>query len=181
MSRSVSLLNRKRSHLLIVDVQEKLLPVISGNDRLAETITFLKQAAALFNVPVTTSEQYPQGLGPTVQQLQQADPVFEKTEFSAADGFVSYRQSERDQVVLCGIEAHICVLQTAFDLSANGTRVFVVADGVGSRKDTDYQTALQRLRDGGVTVCTAESVAFEWCESSANAQFRELSKLVRSR
>ena len=181
MSRSVSLLNRDRSHLIVVDVQEKLLPVIADHEPLLNTIQFLKDAATLFDVPVTTSEQYPAGLGSTVEALQPAGNVFEKTQFSAVDGFIPYQVDGRDQIVLCGIEAHICVLQTAFDLCARGVRVFVAADAVGSRNESDRQTALQRLRDGGVTVCSAESIAFEWCESSDQARFRALSRLVRGR
>ena len=190
--RSPQLLDRHRSTLLIVDVQEKLLPVIDQAEPLTESIVFLLDVAAAMNVPVVVSEQYPRGLGPTISQISEHSVpkrVFEKLRFSAAEGYLqpeppsgsNGRQSDRDQVVIVGIEAHVCVLQTALDLQAQGRRVFVVQDAVGSRHADDRSTAMDRVRDAGGTVCSAESVAFEWCEAAGTDEFRLVSRLVRDR
>lgn len=193
LDRSPELLDRHRSQLLIVDMQEKLLPVVLEHEALLGAVEFLLDAAELLRVPVVVSEQYPRGLGPTVASISShsvAKTTFEKTRFSAAHG-VQTRLTEQasatdsetvafpSQVVLVGIEAHICVLQTAMDLIAQGMRVFVVADAVGSRHSNDCLTALTRLRDNGAVVCTAESVAFEWCEAAGSDEFRQLSSRVR--
>ena len=188
-ARSPELLSVPRSQLLIVDVQEKLLPVIAEGDPLLATIGFLLDVANILQVPAFVSEQYPKGLGKTVPAIAQHDiqsTTFEKLRFSAAEGLRAARsasdeRSSRDQVVVVGIEAHICVLQTTLDLIAAGLRVFVVADGVGSRNVADRDTALKRIRDCGGVVCTAESVAFEWCEVAGTDQFKSISRLVRDR
>jgi nicotinamidase-related amidase len=192
LSRSPELLDCQRSHLLIVDVQKKLLPVIQDFVALEAAIVFLMNAAKVLQVPVFVSEQYPKGLGSTVPAIADhvvQKQVAEKLRFSAADCFLNERvnsqqpatEGQRDQVVVVGIEAHICVLQTAFDLLAQGLRVYVVADAVGSRSVPDYQTALHRIRDAGGIVCCAESVVFEWCEVAGTDEFRQISRLVRER
>lgn len=192
--RSPELLDCRRSRLVIVDVQEKLIPVISGRDSLLRTVTFLQDAAALLNVPTVVSEQYPQGLGPTIEEIAKhptAPPAFDKMRFSAAEGIRTasadapqLRAQDADdfssQYLLIGIESHICVLQTALDLLAAGNQVFVAADAVGSRHDMDHTTGLNRMRDCGVVVCTAESAAFEWCEAAGSDAFRGVSRLVRA-
>ncbi|MEQ9411508.1 MAG: isochorismatase family protein [Fuerstiella sp.] len=197
--RSPELLNREWSHLLVVDVQEKLLPVVAGSDDLLQTILFLLDAAKILQVPVCVSEQYPQGLGPTVSEICEhpaAGVSFQKLRFSAAAGFHQLQTAEAgaearaqpavrpatpDQVVIVGIEAHICVLQTALDLLAQGRRVFVVQDAVASRQTADHDAAMDRIRDSGGVICTAESVVFEWCEVAGTDEFRQISRLVRNR
>lgn len=191
--RSPELVSQQRSTLLVIDIQEKLLPVIRNADSLLATVEFLQTVAGILGVPIVVSEQYPKGLGPTVAQLMNVAAEatrFEKLRFSAADEFQKIllqgnsdnpTQSPRDQVVIVGIETHICVLQTALDLIGRGLRVFVVSDAVGSRHRTDCKTALRRVRDGGGVVCSAESVAFEWCEQAGTDAFRKISQLVRNR
>ncbi len=192
LARSPELLNRGRSHLLIVDVQTKLLPVIQNSAAVEETIIFLMNAAGILKVPVFVSEQYPRGLGPTVASIADhpvEKQVAEKLRFSAAECFSNRTAPEeyadiatrRDQIVVVGIEAHICVLQTAFDLLSLGLRVYVVSDAVGSRSPSDQATALDRIRDAGGVVCSAESVAFEWCEAAGTEEFKQISRLVRDR
>lgn len=219
LGRSSELLSAERSCLLVVDVQERLLPVIQDHRSLLQSVRFLLDAAAVLQVPAVVSEQYPKGLGHTVAALQghvAIAAVFDKLAFSAAAEFGRHwRQSlclpadvapdahtvrsadtsgpmteaaaglpqlqGRDQIVICGIEAHICVLQTALDLLSAGQRVFVVADAVGSRRALDYHIALQRLRDAGCTVLTSESVAFEWCQTAGTDLFRGISRLVKDR
>jgi nicotinamidase-related amidase len=173
------------SCLVLIDMQEKLLPVISGSERLSGRCQFLLSSAGLFSVPVFLTEQYPRGLGQTTEGLRAAVPgavVLEKLRFSAADvlrGVLAGLPGLR-QVVLAGIETHICVLQTALDLRAAGLQVIVAADATGSRRDADAAMGLSRMGASGVTLATSESVAFEWCESAEHAAFRQLSGLVRS-
>ncbi len=194
LMRSPDLLDRARSCLLIVDLQQKLIPVIPTADRIIPTVNFLLKTAELASVPVCISEQYPHGLGPTIDEIlcnAAAAQRFEKLRFSAADEFCRMTDAAaglardsadcRDQIVIAGIETHVCVLQTALDLAGRGFRVSVVADAVGSRHAIDHDKALDRLRDSAVTICTAESVAFEWCEVAGTDQFRAISRLVRAR
>jgi len=186
-ARSSRLLHRDRSCLLIVDVQEKLLPAIVENEPLLESIVFLMDCANVMGVPVVVSEQYPKGLGPsasTISTHDTANHVFDKLRFSAAEGFVqqsAVNLTARPQAVIAGIETHICVLQTALDLLAAGVEVFVVADATGSRNLPDREQALSRIGEAGGQMCTAESVAFEWCEVAGTEEFRTISRLVRDR
>lgn len=184
--RSPELLDRTRSRVLIVDMQERLLAAIPDGAQVTANAHWLCQAARLFEVPIDVTEQYPQGLGPTSDRLR--DFAIEppaKTIFSAvpAIGYPGASSSTelRDQVVLAGVEAHVCVLQTAFDLLALGYRVFVAADAVASRRSSDRETALQRLRDSGALLTTVESAAFEWCVDARDPQFKALSALAKHR
>lgn len=187
LERSSRLMSAARSILLVVDMQERLLPAIAGGDGVTAGVRFLMESAELLNVPIVVSEQYPKGLGPTVSALpceKCRTETFDKLRFSAAEGLreiLGRRTEVRDQFIVCGIEAHVCVLQTALDLRSEGDCVFVVADAVGSRQTGDCETALRRLRDEGCVVTTAESVAFEWCEAAGSDTFRAVSRLVRAR
>jgi len=190
--RSAELLSRHRSRLLVVDVQQKLIPVIHDRESIVRRIRFLLDAAEQMEVPVMVSEQYPQGLGATIEEIAKhssVSRVFDKLRFSAADAFCEQTLLQnavapdahdgRNQVVVVGIEAHVCVLQTATDLLARGFRVYIVADAVGSGSASDQMIAVQRLRDAGATICTAEGAAFEWCETAEADQFKTMSKLIR--
>lgn len=182
--RSPELHHRERSLLVVIDMQEKLLPLIPVADRTIANCQKLISAAELFAIPSTATEQYPRGLGPTVASLAVHFPERpEKTRFSSAAclnwGFAHERADGRTQAVLCGIEAHVCVLQTALDLVAHGYQVTVVADAVASRGKLDWKIALRRLSDSGVTLATTESVLFEWCETSSDPLFKRISQLVK--
>jgi len=144
----------------------------------------LIQGARILGIPVSATEQYPRGLGPTVGSLATllGRPP-EKLRFSAAEA-VEWSgpddgESSRDKVVVTGIETHVCVLQTCLDLTALGFRVYVPVDAVGSRTVIDRETALQRMRDSGVVLCTTESVLFEWCEVAGTDEFKQISRLAR--
>lgn len=167
--------------LLVVDVQDKLVSAIAEAPRLIAAMRWLIDAARMNGVPVVFSEQYPQGLGHTLALLKSvaSEPrVVEKTSFScvAADCLTGTPAETRDQVVICGIEAHVCVLQTALELQAAGKQVFLVADAIGSRSRDDKATALARAAAAGVTVVTREMALFEWMRDSRVPQFREASK-----
>ncbi len=188
-ARHPSLLDAARSVLVVVDLQERFHAVIPGfNDVVARTET-LARAAASLKVPVLTSEQYPKGLGPTVSALTAAlppqTPVHEKLCFSACDlpawaaALKTHRAARRDQIVLCGVEAHVCILQTALDLAAGDATVYVVEDAVSSRRESDKRAALRRLESHGVQVVTSEMVVFEWLRKAGTEEFKELQKLVK--
>lgn len=172
----------------IVDIQTHLTAVMPAKvlARLQRNAGLLVKAATALNVPVFVSEQYPQGLGnlePDIAKLlPETAKRYEKTCFSVTgvDGFLDeLSASGRKQVILAGIEAHVCVLQTAFLLLQAGYTVFVIADAVCSRHRESYETALERMRQGGVIVSDAESVLFEWMRDSSHDQFKELQSLIR--
>lgn len=183
------LLSAKRSHLLIVDVQAKLMPVIHDADAVLKSVTVLLQSATHLGIPVTVTEQYPKGLGPTVTPVSETLPsdavVLPKTTFSAAgdptiaERIATLRGEGRDQIVICGAEAHICVLQTALGFKTTGLEVFVVADAVSSRSLHSVNAACARLLHVGCHWVTTEMVAFEWMERAATDDFRALSPLFK--
>ena len=132
------------------------------------------------------TEQYPKGLGTTVPALAELLPEpQEKLRFSCGEvlewGVAAGQPDSRFQVVVAGMEAHVCVLQTVFDLLGEGFQVFVAADAVSSRHEFDWKIALDRMSAGGATIVTTESVLFEWCEASGTPEFRQISQLIKER
>ena len=182
--RSHELLSRTESKLLIVDVQEKLVPLIANAERMISNCRRLIQGAKTLGVPVFATEQYPKGLGSIVPELKDLlDLVPEKHRFSCAEvlnwGMAAEQADNRFQIVVAGIEAHVCVLQTVIDLLAAGFQVFVPADAVASRGELDWKIALERMSTGGATITTTESVLFEWCERSGTPEFKQISQLIK--
>ncbi len=169
--------------LLVVDVQEKLVPMIRGAKRLEWNLRRLLDGAEATGLGVLATEQYPQGLGSTIESLAgRLGDVPSKQTFSCGgcEQFAeSLEASAADKVMVCGIEAHVCVQQTVLDLLANGYRVFVPVDAVGSRFQIDYETGLKRMESAGATLTTTESALFEWCQVSGTPVFKKISALVR--
>jgi nicotinamidase-related amidase len=169
--------------LLVVDVQEKLLPLIRYGDLVVANSVRLARAAAALGVPAWATEQYPKGLGPTVAPLAELFPHrADKTTFHCcACGEVLEQLHGRGvrHVTLAGIEAHVCVAQTALELLRMGFRVQVPADAVASRGTMDWEFALRRLEHAGAVVTTTEAVMFEWAESSDHPQFKAISALIK--
>ena len=179
-------LSATNSSLLVVDVQEKLLTVMPDAPGLLRDVGFIIDAANLLQVPVFATEQYPKGLGPTHPDLAKRLPANlpDKTSFSCcgAAGLVNrLRESARPNVIVVGMEAHVCVLHTVLDLVADGFNVFVPVDAVQSRFALDQETALQRMERAGVTLTTIETTAFEWLGGADHPQFKPISKLVQER
>ncbi len=174
------LLEKDRSALLLVDVQERLFPHIHDCQNMLVRIELLLSAASLLNIPVIATEQYPRGLGKTIEEIRRTIPSLqplEKIDFSclSAPGFKDRLAAlQRDQVIVIGIETHICVAQTALDLIDCGAGVYVVADATGSRRPLDAETALRRLARSGAVVTTAESVVFEWLRRAGTEAFKAL-------
>jgi len=176
------------SQLLIIDIQERLCSTMSDKvlKQVIKNTNILIEAAGKLDIPVIRTEQYPKGLGPTHADIRGHETnehaVYEKTCFSGcgATGMETHlRDMHRPQVIMTGMEAHICVLQTAMELHALGKQVFVVEDAVISRSKHNFRNAITRLRQAGITVTNTESVLFEWLRDASNPQFKELSKLIR--
>jgi nicotinamidase-related amidase len=182
---AVPRLTAANTTLLIVDVQQKLLPAIPDHDRLVTNITFLLDTAALVNLPVRATEQYPQGLGPTVAvlaaKLSGERPAKKTFSCCGAPGLVDSLDTHRPWVMLAGMETHVCVSQTAFDLLDRGYHVALPVDAVSARFRLDHDTALARLREAGALLTTVEAVGFEWLGSADHSRFKNFSMLVQER
>lgn len=175
------LMNRDQSALLVVDIQERLLPHIHEGEAVLANAVWLVRVAQRLGVPVMLSEQYPKGIGHTVAVLRgltSPESIAEKLHFScvAAKCLDGLPGAERPQVVVAGTESHVCALQTVLDLRAQGKEVFVVADAVGSRKPADKELALARMRSHGVHIVSREMVAFEWLKQAGTDEFRAISR-----
>ena len=167
------------SALVMIDIQERLAAVMPTREAMVRAAGILLEGAARLGIPVIYSEQYPKGLGPTIPELiaklPQSAVRVEKTAFSACGAL----PLKRSQVVLAGMETHVCVLQTALELAAAGHEVYVAADAVTSRAEANHAGALVLMHSAGVIVTNMESVLFEWMRESTHEQFREISKLIR--
>lgn len=175
------LIRAAQSALLVIDVQERLLPHIHDWQRVLGHIDWLVQVAQRLDVPVAATEQYPKGIGHIDPHLAPRLPpgsVGAKMHFSCVAGncLPGLPGMERPQVVVCGIESHVCVLQTVLELAAAGKQVFVVDEAVGSRDPAHKALALERMRAHGVQIVCREMVAFEWLHVAGTEQFRDISK-----
>ena len=175
------LLARETSALLIIDLQERLLPHIDAAESVLAQTAWLLAVARRLGVPVVTTEQYPAGLGPTAASLRALltqDEVVEKVHFSCvAEGSLQRHATwARDQFVVAGTEAHVCVLQTVLGLLGAGKQVCVLAEAVGSRKAADRELALARMRQCGAQIVSREMVAFEWLGRAATEEFRDVNR-----
>jgi len=182
------LVNHLQSQLLVIDQQERLASAMPADEwaTVEEHSSRLLQAANALEIPVLISEQYPQGLGPTVagikSHVDEHNQFIEKMHFSCCQNN-DYKQTlisnSRPQLVICGIEAHVCVLQTALDAIDSGFEVFVVDDAVCSRNPEHKKNALQRLQQAGVIIINHESVMFEWLRDARHPQFKFVSGLLK--
>jgi nicotinamidase-related amidase len=174
----MGLLERHRSALVVIDVQEGFRPYASF-EGVAGACAKLVEAARILRVPTIVSEQYPKGLGRTAPEVGlQDEPRVEKSVFSAvrAEGF---DLAHATQAIVCGIETHVCVSQTVHDLLSDGTEVHVPADAVGSRHDIDYQRGLERMERAGAIVTTVEAALFELLERAGTPEFKAVQALVK--
>jgi nicotinamidase-related amidase len=171
---------------VIVDYQERLFPAIAEKDQIAEKAVKLVHGLDVMGVPMFLTEQYPKGLGITIEPLRQAlgdkyIPII-KSEFSCFDNkdFAgAYENLGRKNVIIIGIESHVCVLQTAIDAKDQGLNPIVIADCVSSRSLVDKKFALKRFLREGIRVSTYESILFELCRDSAAPEFKAISKIVK--
>lgn len=177
-----------RAFVLVIDLQEKLLPLIPRHERIIEAGKKLLDGVGVFELPVLATEQYPKGLGPTHATIREClescgANVLEKPTFSAC-GEPAVREAilaiDRPQVIVIGIETHVCVQQTVLDLATMDYDVFVCADGIGSRSRLDYETAIHRVRQEGALITTVESVLFELCNRCDTKQFEAMLKVIKA-
>jgi len=174
-------INVQRSTLIVIDFQARLMPAIEGGAAAAANVRRLLGAAATLNVPALFTEQNPKGLGPTSAELAADEArVFRKMSFDAARtaGFAE-RLADGHALILAGVEAHVCVLQTALGLVEKGWRVYVVRDAVASRRAESKDAALRRMEANGVEIVTTEMVVFEWLGSADNPKFKETVALIK--
>lgn len=184
----VTLPDRERSVLLVVDIQERLLGAFPEDVReaLVKRASILVDAARILGIPVVASEQYVKGLGPTVSPVRERLPASvtpaEKTVFSCArspEFRAALDATGRRQTVICGIESHVCVLQTALDLTAEGYEVSVAADAVASRRESDRDRGLALMDRANVLVGTTEMFIFRWLERAGTPEFKQIAPLIK--
>jgi nicotinamidase-related amidase len=178
-------LDRGRAALVVVDVQEAFRPAVIEFDRVAHNVGVLVQGVKTLELPVLVSEQYPKGLGRTVPEvarhLDGVEPI-EKVCFSAAEAEEfneALSATGRSQILLCGIEAHVCVSQTAADLLEAGHEVHVARDAVSSRSEENLELGLHRMERMGAVTTSVETALFELLRAAGSAEFKEIQKLVK--
>jgi len=179
------MLDIKNCCLAVVDVQGKLAQLMHGKDALFKNIQILIQAAQILEIPILWCQQVPDALGPTIPEIAELLTDVEPTNKAAfsccgTDQFISkLNESSRNQALLCGIEAHICVYQTAVDLLGKGFKVDVVADAVSSRTLDNKQIALSRLAAEGASITSVEMALFELLRTAEHPEFRQIAKLIK--
>ena len=177
-------LKRDETAFLIIDIQERLMPVISDKEDVFSNVNKLVSGAGILGVPLIVTEQYPNGLGHICKEIEMPDnqEVIEKTSFSC---FLSnavkmkLQQQKTRTLVLAGVEAHICVLKTALDALKNGFEVHVVADAVSSRRRFDKEIALERMKQSGAFIATTEMILFQLMDVAGNEKFKQISRLIK--
>jgi len=184
MEKETVRIRKETSQAVVIDVQERLFPVMNDPESLERRLLILLEGLEILGIPRICTEQYPKGLGKTrerVSALLEGVPVLEKVSFSClgASGFMEHLDGKRRQVILCGIETHVCVLQTALDLLGRGFVPVVCRDAVDSRNPEDKETALKRIRQSGGIVTTTESLMFELLETAGTDSFRSISSLIK--
>ena len=180
-------IQRENCQAMIIDVQEKLSPhIYRYNDILKKTLILI-QGLQVLDIPILLNEQYPEGLGRTVPEIMAVldttkSKTIEKVTFSACDNDESWNylaQQNRISVLVFGVEAHVCVMQTVLDLLDNGMQPVVIADAIGSRSAYDRRQAIRRMRRAGAVITTTEAILFELCRSSKDPTFKAISQLVK--
>jgi nicotinamidase-related amidase len=184
IKRHEKILKRNSTVLLVVDIQERIIKVINEWERVIENSIKLIKGFQILNLPVLHTEQYPKGLGPTFTSISEVlgATAALKTTFSCSGAdnlFHTLIKSDLSQLVVCGVESHVCVQQTVMDLLANGFQVNVAADAVSSRRESDYKIALDRMSKLGAEITTTESILFELLEISGTPEFKAISRLVK--
>lgn len=185
IKRNEIILKREKTALILIDIQEKILDVMQHKEQVINNSLKLIKGFKVLNMPIFFTEQYPKGLGPTAQkllaELEGLNPI-QKMSFSCfgASGFFErLKDNNISQVVIAGIESHVCVQQTVFDLLANEFQVNVAADALSSRNEIDYNFALSRMQSHGAEMTTTESILFELTNTSGTDEFKQISKIIK--
>lgn len=179
------LLKLEESQVLIVDIQGRLMPAMEDPDDVIDRSVIVAKAARRLGIPISASRQYPKGLGPLVPEIEKVlkpGETLDKTAFScAADTMIAQHvaSKNRKQIVICGVETHVCVLQTAMGFFARGFLPYVVVDACSSRALANKIVAIDRMKAAGISVVTSEMVCFEWMGDAGNEAFKDISKLIK--
>jgi len=185
IKKNEKILRRDSTALLLIDLQEKILSVMQNQEGIIDKSLKLIKGFKVLNVPIFYTEQYPKGLGTTspilLKELEGLSPIQKMTFscFGVENFFNRLTDNNVMQVVIAGVESHVCVQQTVLDLLANNFQVNVVADATSSRDDTDYKFALERMRNHGAEITTAESVLFELMNVSGTDEFKKISEIIK--
>lgn len=183
LPRSPLLMSASDTALLVVDVQGKLIGLIEGHERIVWNIRRLLDAAESLEVPIAATEQYPKGLGGTVESLaSRFEAIPDKVAFSCGacgEVFENFRGAGISKILVVGIEAHVCIQQTVHDLLADGFAVYVAVDAIGARHAIDKKVAVRRMDSAGATITTTEAAMFELCEQAGTPAFKTISQLVQ--
>lgn len=181
----LNMLSKEESLLLVIDVQERLVNALDKNVVVKKTST-LTQAATILGIPTIATEQYPKGLGSTIDVIKQTfakdTHIIEKSAFSAVKekGFMDVLKSfNRKQIIICGIETHVCVHQTVADLISEGFEVYVAKDACASRGKYEFKQGIDRMEANGAKISCVEIILFEWLKSAKNPNFKEVQTLIK--
>lgn len=182
----MTILNTDDTLVLIIDVQEKLLNAVFNKELCGKKAEIIAKAANILDIPVIVTEQYPKGLRNTIEPVKSAlkdnAEYFEKTSFSALDNpdvLNAIKKANKKQVVIFGIETHICVSQTAAALVKSGYEVNVIKDACSSRAEAEYQAGLERMKDNGAHILTTEIALFEWLKGAKHPEFKNIQSLIK--
>ncbi|NCB41037.1 MAG: hydrolase [Clostridia bacterium] len=180
-----AMIRRDKAVVVVIDMQERLLPVMKNQAEIARKAAMLIRGAKILGTPILVTEQYPKGLGKTVPEIQEALGEFrpiEKTSFSVLGepNFIeAFKELNRQDVIICGIESHVCIEQSALDFLNQGCQVYIMEDAVGSRSDEDKEVARRRMTEAGCIGTTVEAALFELVGDAKDPSFKEISNLVK--
>ena len=179
-------LNLEDSLVLIIDVQEKLLNAVFNKEQVEKKSAIVAEAAKILGIPVVVTEQYPKGLGNTIPAVKDAlaedTEIFEKTAFSALNNeeiLEAIKKHNKKQILIFGIETHICVSQTTAALRELGYEVSIIKDACGSRAEEEYLAGLERMKDNGAYIITTEIALFEWLKGAKHPNFKAVQALIK--
>jgi len=182
LTRPISRITANRAVLFVCDVQERFRPLIHNMETVIHQTKFMSEVSDVMGIPTVVTEQYPKAFGHTVPDLNLGEkPIFEKKMFSMMTDEVTshFKSLGRDQVIMCGIEGHVCVMQTTLDLLEQGVDVHLICDAISSQRAHDRAAALHRMAGSGATVSTMESTVFELMRSAAHPEFRKISGMLK--
>ena len=181
---TLGLLNKETTALLVIDVQEKLMPVIHNNELILANVNRLIKGAAILHLPLIVTEQYPKGLGNTCKEVELPEnaDITEKMCFScmqSSDVMNKLQKLNVTSLILCGVESHICVFKTALEALENGYEVHVVADAISSRTTDNKIIALDRLKHAGAYIVSTEMILFQLIDEAGTDEFKAISRLIK--
>lgn len=177
-------LNKENTLIMIIDMQERLIPVMKYKDKVIKNTKILIKSSELMNLPIIYTEQYPKGLGHTILELSQILENayrFEKVSFSAVNDEVkaTLKNLGKNKIIVLGMETHVCVYQTVRDLILEGYEVFVLSDGVASRSKENYINGLDMMKEMGAVISNTETIVFDLLKLAGTDEFKTLSKLIK--